>query len=42
MNNLNKNNFAIVIFGVYILCFSAIAIRQGQTPSDLWSMAKIG
>ena len=42
MNNLNKNYFALVIFIVYCLCFSAIALRHGQSPSDLWTMVKIG
>ena len=42
MNNLNKKAFALVIFVVYILCFSVMALHRGESPADLWTMAKIG
>jgi hypothetical protein len=42
VNNLNKKTFALVIFAIYIVCFSALALCKGKSPADLWAMAKIG
>jgi hypothetical protein len=42
MKNLNKKYFALVIFVVYVACFSVLALLKGRMPSDLWALAKIG
>jgi hypothetical protein len=37
MKNLHPKRFALVLFGVFAVCFIGISLQSGKTVEDLWS-----
>ena len=41
MKNLNTKRFALIIFGVFVICFCIVAYQSGKSIEDPWSLLVI-